>query len=52
MEKGDFRTVYRIKIDLLVPELFNFKDIKYKNGIKYIYVRVSCGLSGARTTNL
>ena len=37
-------TFYRIEINPLVPEIFNFKDIIYKNGILniYIYVRVSC----------
>ena len=31
MSKDDVRTVYRIKIEPLIPEIFNFKDIIYKN---------------------
>ena len=32
-EKDDFRTFYRIQMEPKVPEIFNFKDIKYKNRI-------------------
>ena len=33
-EQDNFRTVYLVKINPLVPEILNFKDIIYKNGIK------------------
>ena len=55
-EKEYFRTFYRIKIDPSVPEIFNVKDIIYKNGIdthSYTYPRACfMGMASARTTNL
>ena len=37
-KNGDFRTFYRIKIDPSIPEIFNFKDIIYKNGMCHVNV--------------